>query len=210
MERVAEFVIERGGRRSTVTLSPSGPAPLMPPDTDRELVARQRVGGHAGLGAEPNAALASPRSLATSTGSSISLSSHLVYVQYNKVGTRRVRASPTSPAGFWRLLDTADVRPPGAGSPAQPRRKWHPQPPLLLSLIKARKLDGPGKLFVAHRAQHFLRGPVPGQRAGALYRRRVRGGAIGWESELVWRLAEDHPAPQRHHRPGLHSVVAGG
>jgi tetratricopeptide (TPR) repeat protein len=145
VERVP-LVIDQGGRRSRVILHPFGLAPMMPPDTD--------------LSWWPDSGWVDMRDSARNPVPLWLLhdpqahfrmeyipESRLAYIQYNKVGDMERESLADFSRRVLALVDTADVdrlvldlRLNRGGNGTLNR-------PLLVSLIKARKLDGPGKLF---------------------------------------------------------------
>ncbi|HEY8196161.1 MAG TPA: tetratricopeptide repeat protein [Gemmatimonadales bacterium] len=145
MERVP-MVIERGGHRSRVILSPSGLAPMMPPDTD--LSWWPDSGWVDMRDSAPNPTpLWLRRDPAVHFRVEYIPERRLAYVQYNKVGDMEGESIADFSRRLLSLLDTAgldrlvlDLRLNRGGNGTL-------NAPLLLSLIKARKLDGPGKLF---------------------------------------------------------------
>ena len=145
MERVP-MVIERGGRRSRVTLSPSGPAPMMPPDTD--LSWWPDSGWVDMRDSAPN-----PTPLWLRHDPAVHFrveyipERRLAYVQYNKVGDMEGESIANFSRRLLALLDTADIDRLVLDLRLNRGGNGTLNAPLLLSLIKARKLDGPGKLF---------------------------------------------------------------
>ncbi len=142
----ATFVVQRGNKRQTVTLQPLGPASMMPPDTD--------------VSWWPDSAWTDMRAAGTVPPLWLREDPHtkywleylpadrLVYAQYNQVANGedesigqfadRLRALVESAPNTRLLLDLRLNRG-GNGSLNRP---------LLLSLIKSKNLEGPGKLFV--------------------------------------------------------------
>jgi tetratricopeptide (TPR) repeat protein len=145
----ATFVMERGGRRSTVNLPAHGPIPMMPSDTDvswwpdRGWIDMRRSEETAPLWLKED-----PRNY---YWFEYLPQSKLVYLQFNKVGDKEGANQESLSQFSGRLLaflDSArveklvlDLRLNRGGDGTLNR-------PLLVSLIKARQLDGPGKLFV--------------------------------------------------------------
>jgi len=145
MERVP-MVIERGGRRSRVTLSPSGPAPMMPPDTD---LSWWPDSGWVDM--RDSAPCPTPLWLRHDPAVHFRVEyipeRRLAYVQYNKVGDMEGESIANFSRRLLALLDTADIDRLVLDLRLNRGGDGTLNAPLLLSLIKARKLDGPGKLF---------------------------------------------------------------
>jgi tetratricopeptide (TPR) repeat protein len=144
MERIP-FVIERNGRRATVLLAPAGPARMMPPDTD---VSWWPESGWVDM---RDSTSAPPLWLSQDPNDHYWFKylqeSRTVYVQYNKVGNKEPEGLVQFSDRLLSFVDSAavdrlvlDLRLNRGGNGSLNR-------PLLLALIKARKLDGPGKLF---------------------------------------------------------------
>jgi tetratricopeptide (TPR) repeat protein len=144
MEKV-RFLIERGSGRAALTLQPAGAAPMMPPDTD--------VGWWLESGwmdmrdPDGQAPLWLSRNPRIHYWFEYLPDSRLVYVQYNKVANQDGESIEDFSRRLLAFMDTAaverlvlDLRLNRGGDGTLNR-------PLLLSLIKARKLDRPGKLF---------------------------------------------------------------
>jgi tetratricopeptide (TPR) repeat protein len=74
--------------------------------------------------------------------------SNLVYLQFNKVGDKQDESLEDFSRRLLALLDTADVRRVALDLRLNRGGNGELNRPLLLSLIKARKLDRPGSLFV--------------------------------------------------------------
>lgn len=145
MEQVP-LVLEQGGRRVKVTLRPAGPAAMMPPDTD--------------LSWWPDSGWVDMRDKARSP---VPLwlrhdprdhfrleyvpESRLVYVQYNKVGDKEEESIADFSRRLLALVDTGNVNRLVLDLRLNRGGNGILNTPLLVSLIKARKLDGPGKLF---------------------------------------------------------------
>jgi hypothetical protein len=144
MERVP-LELERGGRRTTVTLAPKGPARMMPPDTDVSWWPDSGWVDMRDSSSPPPLWLRKdPR---TQYWFEYLLQSHTVYLQYNKVGNGDQESLADFSSRLLSFVDTAavdrlvlDLRLNRGGDGTLNR-------PLLLALIKARKLDGPGRLF---------------------------------------------------------------
>lgn len=145
VERVP-LVVEKGGRRSRVILYPFGLAPMMPPDTD---VSWWPDSGWVDM--RDSARNPVPLWLRHDPQAHFRIEyvpeSRLAYIQYNKVGDMERESLADFSRRVLALVDTADVdrlvldlRLNRGGNGTLNR-------PLLVSLIKARKLDGPGKLF---------------------------------------------------------------
>src|SRR5215213_961301 len=142
----AEFVIERAGRRSTVRLGPQGPVSLMPPDTD---VSWWPDSGWVDMRSPGKP---SPLWLRRNPYDEYWLEylpdSHLVYLQFNKVADKANESLEEFSRRLLALLDTADVRRVALDVGLNRGGNGSLNRPLVLSLIKARKLDRPGSLFV--------------------------------------------------------------
>jgi tetratricopeptide (TPR) repeat protein len=142
----AEFVIERAGRRSTVRLGPQGPVSLMPPDTD---VSWWPDSGWVDMRSPGKP---SPLWLRRNPYDEYWLEylpdSHLVYLQFNKVADKEDESLEEFSRRLLALLDTADVRRVALDVRLNRGGNGSLNRPLVLSLIKARKLDRPGSLFV--------------------------------------------------------------
>ena len=141
----APFVLERDGKQETVTLRPAGPASMMPSDTDVSWWpdsgwTDMRRGGIPPLWLRENPDNEYwfeyvPRD-------------RLVYVQYNKVANKDDDSIERFSDRLRAFIDSApvdrlvlDLRLNRGGNRSLNRS-------LLLSLIKSRKLEGRGKLFV--------------------------------------------------------------
>ena len=144
MEQV-RLEVERSGKRASVTLAPAGPARMMPPDTD--------VSWWPDSGWVDMRVASSPAPLWLGKDPRLQYwfeylpRSRTVYLQYNKVGDRDDESLPDFSQRLLAFVDTAavdrlvlDLRLNRGGDGTHNR-------PLLLALIKARKLDGRGKLF---------------------------------------------------------------
>ena len=141
----ADFVLERDGRRKTVRFRPLGPAPMMPSDTDvswwpDSSWIDMRMGGAPPLWLREN-----PLNQYWLEWVS---SERLIYVQYNKVANKDDESLGQFSLRLRALIDSApvdrvvlDLRLNRGGDGTLNR-------PLLLSLIKAAKLEARGKLFV--------------------------------------------------------------
>jgi hypothetical protein len=142
----ATLVLESEGREMAVTLRAWGPAPMMPPDTDVswwpdsawvDMRDQAQKPVPLWLSRDPN----------THFWFEYIPASRLVYVQYNKVGNMPQETIAEFSRRLLAFLDTAavdrlvlDLRLNRGGDGTL-------NPPLLASLIKARRLNGPGKLF---------------------------------------------------------------
>ncbi len=146
MEQVP-LVLEERGRRSTVTLGPSGPAPMMPPDTD---LSWWPESGWVDM--RDGAPAPVPLWLRHDPSDHFRMEylpgSRLVYVQYNKVGDKEEESIADFSRRLLTLADTAEVDRLVLDLRLNRGGNGMLNTPLLVSLIKARKLDGAGKLFV--------------------------------------------------------------
>jgi hypothetical protein len=144
MERIP-FEIERNGRRSSVLVMPTGPARMMPPDTD---VSWWPDSGWVDM---RDSSSAPPLWLGQDPTNQYWFEylpdSRTVFLQYNKVGNKEQENLAQFSRRLLSFVDSAavdrlvlDLRLNRGGDGTLNR-------PLLLALIKARKLDGPGKLF---------------------------------------------------------------
>jgi hypothetical protein len=137
--------VQRSGKRATVTLVPVGPARLMPSDTD--------VSWWPDSGWVDMRDSSSPPPLWLRKDPRDQYwfeylpESRTVYLQYNKVGNKEEESLADFSGRLLAFVDTAavdrlvlDLRLNRGGDGTLNR-------PLLLALIKARKLDGPGRLF---------------------------------------------------------------
>jgi tetratricopeptide (TPR) repeat protein len=147
MER-AEWVVEQGGRRRRVVLRPAGLASMMPADTD---VSWAPDSGWADM--RDAAGAGPPLWLRGDPRRHFRLEwlpeSGTLYLQYNKVGDEPGETVEAFAARVLALLDTArvqravlDLRLNRGGNGAL-------NTPLLVALVKARRLDQPGRLFLA-------------------------------------------------------------
>jgi hypothetical protein len=142
----ATFVLEQGGRRSTVRLGSSGPATMMPSDTDVSWwpdsgwVDLRRTNQPAPLWLKKN-----PNNY---YWFEYLPQSRLVYLQFNKVGNKDDESLGDFSQRLLAFLDTADVRRVVLDLRLNRGGNGSLNRPLILSLIKARKLDRPGSLFV--------------------------------------------------------------
>jgi hypothetical protein len=143
----ATFVLERGGKRETVTLRSLGPASMMPPDTDISWWPDS-----AWLDMRPQASTP-PLWLRENPKTRYWLQhlpgDRLVYAQYNQVANEEDESIAQFAARLRALVDSVpntrlvlDIRLNRGGNGSLNR-------PLLLSLIKSRNLAGRGKLFIA-------------------------------------------------------------
>jgi tetratricopeptide (TPR) repeat protein len=146
MEQVP-LVLEQRGRRSTVTLRPSGPAAMMPPDTD---MSWWPDSGWVDMrdGAEAPVPLWLRHDPRDHFRLEYLPDSGLVYVQFNKVGNEEEESIADFSRRLLALMDTAKVSKLVLDLRLNRGGNGTLNPPLLVSLIKARKLDGPGRLFV--------------------------------------------------------------
>ena len=141
----ATFVLDRDGKQETVTLRPLGPASMMPSDTDVSWWPDSSWTDMRRRGIPPLWLREDP---SNEYWYEYVPEDRLVYVQYNKVANKenenierfsdRLRAFVDS-APVDRLVLDLRLNRGGNGSLNRP---------LLLSLIKARHLEGRGKLFV--------------------------------------------------------------
>src|SRR3954465_6178977 len=142
----AEFVVERGGRQSIVRLGPRGPVSLMPSDTD---VSWSPDSGWVDMRSSQEPA---PLWLRRNPHDEYWLQylpdSHLVYLQFNKVGDKEGETLEEFSTRLLALLDTVDVRRVALDLRLNRGGNGSLNRPLMLSLIKARKLDQAGSLFV--------------------------------------------------------------
>ncbi|HEY4649438.1 MAG TPA: tetratricopeptide repeat protein, partial [Gemmatimonadales bacterium] len=142
----AEFVLERNGRQSTVRLGARGPVSLMPSDTDvswwpdSEWVDMRSSREPAPLWLRHN-----PHD---EYWFEYLPDIHLVYLQFNKVGDKEGESLAEFSSRLLALLDTADVRRVALDLRLNRGGNGGLNRSLVLSLIKARKLDQPGSLFV--------------------------------------------------------------
>jgi tetratricopeptide (TPR) repeat protein len=142
----ATFVVERDGRPSTVRLGARGPATLMPSDTD--------VSWWPDSGWVDMRSSRQPRPLWLRRNPYDQYwfeylpDSNLVYLQFNKVGDKQDESLEDFSRRLLALLDTADVRRVALDLRLNRGGNGELNRPLLLSLIRARKLDRPGSLFV--------------------------------------------------------------
>jgi tetratricopeptide (TPR) repeat protein len=142
----ATFVIERQGQQSTVTVGADGPAIMMPPDTDVSWwpdsgwVDLRRPGGPAPLWLKEN-----PNNY---YWFEYLPQRRLVYVQFNKVGNKEDESLAAFSQRLLAFLDSADVQRVVLDLRLNRGGDGTLNRPLVLSLIKARKLDRPGSLFI--------------------------------------------------------------
>jgi tetratricopeptide (TPR) repeat protein len=141
------LVLERQGRRFRVALQPSSPAPMMPPDTDLSWWPDSDW-----VDMRDSAPVPVPLWLRHDPSDHYRMEylaeSRLLYVQYNRVADKEEESIADFSRRLLTLVDTGkvdrlvlDLRLNRGGNGMLNR-------PLLVSLIKARKLDGPGRLFV--------------------------------------------------------------
>lgn len=142
----ATFVLEREGRRSTVRLGSSSPAALMPSDTD---VSWWPDSGWVDLRRSDRPA---PLWLKEDPNNHYWFEylprSRLVYVQLNKVGNKEDESLAAFSQRLLSFLDSADVRRVALDLRLNRGGDGYLNRPLIRSLIRARKLDQPGSLFV--------------------------------------------------------------
>ena len=142
----ATLVLEREGRRSTVRLGSSGPAAVMPSDTDVSWwpdsgwvdLRRSNQPAVLWLKENPN----------NHFWFEYLPKHHLVYLQLNKVGNKDDESLADFSGRLLAFLDTAGVRRVVVDLRLNRGGDGTLNPPLIVSLIKARKLDQPGSLFV--------------------------------------------------------------
>ncbi|HYF38248.1 MAG TPA: tetratricopeptide repeat protein, partial [Gemmatimonadales bacterium] len=138
--------LEQEGRRSTVRLGSSGPATMMPSDTD---VSWWPDTGWVDL---RRSDLPAPLWLKENPNNHYWFEylphSRIVYLQFNKVGNKEDESLADFSQRLLTFLDTADVRRLALDLRLNRGGNGSLNRPLLLSLIKARKLDRPGSLFV--------------------------------------------------------------
>jgi len=142
----AEFVVERSGRQWKVRLGPLGPVRLMPSDTD---VSWWPDSGWVDMRSSREPA---PLWLRRDPHDEYWLEyfpdRHLVYLQFNKVGDKEGESLEEFSRRLLALLDTADVRRVALDLRLNRGGNGSLNRPLVLSLIKARKLGHAGSLFV--------------------------------------------------------------
>jgi hypothetical protein len=142
----ATFVLDRGGKRETVTLRSLGPASMMPPDTDTSWWPDSAWTDMRPVGPTP------PLWLRENPANRYWLqylpADRLVYAQYNLVGNKEEESIAQFAGRLRALVDSLpetrlilDLRLNRGGNGSLNR-------PLLLSLIKAKNLEGRGRLFV--------------------------------------------------------------
>ncbi len=142
----APFTVESGGRRRTVTLRPAGPAEMMSPDTDTSWLPREGwVDARDAASKPPPLWLRDPRD---KFWFEYLPDAKAVYVQFNQVGNKE---NDTVEAFADRLFAFVDAHPVerlvldlrlNRGGNGELNR------PLLLGLIRSRKVDQKGRLFV--------------------------------------------------------------
>ncbi|HEX6434323.1 MAG TPA: hypothetical protein VFZ87_08760 [Gemmatimonadales bacterium] len=142
----ATLVLERDGKRSTVKLGSSQPATMMPSDTD---VSWSPDIGWVDLRGSSQPA---PPWLKEDPNNYYWFEylpqARLVYVQFNKVGNKDGESLADFSKRLLAFLDTADVRRVALDLRLNRGGDGTLNRPLILSLIKARKLDQSGTLFV--------------------------------------------------------------
>ena len=142
----ATFVLQQGGRRSTVRLGSSGPATMMPSDTD---VSWWPDSGWVDL-RRSNASV--PLWLKENPNNYYWFEylpqSRLLYLQFNKVGNKDDESLADFSQRILAFLDTTDVQRVVLDLRLNRGGNGSLNRPLILSLIKARKLDQAGSLFV--------------------------------------------------------------
>lgn len=142
----ATLVVERGGQKQSVTLRPLGPAPMMPPDTDVSWWPQDNWADMRPASASP------PLWLREDPQNHYWFeylpADRLVYLQFNKVGNKEDESLTEFSGRLQSFVDSApvdrlvlDLRLNRGGDGTLNR-------PLLLALIRARKLWDRGKLFV--------------------------------------------------------------
>jgi hypothetical protein len=139
------FVVEREGRRSSVRLGPWGPARMMPPDTD---VSWWPESGWTDMRSSSGPVpLWLQRDPDDHFWFQYLPDARLLYVQFNKVGDKPDESLEDFSRRLLAFLDTADVRRLALDLRLNRGGNGTLNRPLLVSLIKARKLDQPGSLF---------------------------------------------------------------
>jgi tetratricopeptide (TPR) repeat protein len=142
----ATFLLEREGRRTTVRLGARGPVRLMPSDTD---VSWWPGSGWVDMRTPSRVA---PLWLQHDPNDHFWFQylpqSHLVYVQLNKVGDKEGETLEQFSRKLLAFLDSADVRRVALDLRLNRGGDGTLNRSLIRSLIKARKLDPPGSLFV--------------------------------------------------------------
>lgn len=142
----APFTVENGGRRRIATLRPAGPAEMMPPDTDTSWLSRSDwVDARDGARRPLPLWLKDPRN---KFWFEYLPDARAVYVQFNQVANKE---DETVEAFAGRLCAFVDAQPVerlvldlrlNRGGNGEFNR------PLLLGLIRSRKVDQKGRLFV--------------------------------------------------------------
>jgi hypothetical protein len=141
----ATLELERQGRRSTVRLGRLGPASMMPSDTD---VSWWPDSGWVDMRSSTQPPLWLKEDPQNLFWFDYLPDSHLVYLQFNKVGDKPNESLAKFAARLLAFVDTADVRSLVLDLRLNRGGDGTLNPSLLRSLIKARKVDQPGKLFV--------------------------------------------------------------
>ena len=141
----ANLVVDRSGRRETVTLRRLGPASMMPPDTD---VSWWPDTGWVDMRAAGPPPLWLRENPLTEYWAEYLPTERMVYVQYNKVANQESEPLPRFAHRLRDLVDSSavdrvvlDLRLNRGGNGTLNR-------PLVRSLVGMRKLEGKGKLFV--------------------------------------------------------------
>ncbi len=141
----ATLVVDRSGRRETVTLRPLGPASMMPSDTD---VSWWPDSGWVGMRRAGPTPLWLRESPLTEYWAEYLPAERMVYVQYNKVANKESEPLPQFSHRLRALVDSVavdrvvlDLRLNRGGNGTLNRS-------LVRSLVGMKKLEGEGKLFV--------------------------------------------------------------
>ncbi len=142
----ADFVLEQNGRQWKVRLGPLGPVTLMPSDTD---VSWWPDSGWVDMRSSREPA---PLWLRRDPQEEYWLQyfpdRHLIYLQFNKVGDKEGESLEKFSSRLLALMDTADVRRVTLDLRLNRGGNGSLNRPLVLSLIRARKLGPAGSLFV--------------------------------------------------------------
>lgn len=142
----AEFTVEGRGRRRVVTLTPAGPAEMMSPDTDMAWMPKAGwVDARDGAGRPVPLWLRDPQN---KYWFEYLPDARTVYVQYNQVGNKEEETVEAFAGRLLAFIDAnpverlvLDLRLNRGGNGAFNR-------PLLLAIIRSRKVDRKGRLFI--------------------------------------------------------------